>query len=78
MDQADVGNFIIRGWRNVREAGIARLIFTAFMFLVAVLVARYSWYLPLTDFAERGLYDMRAYNLVERVEQEKKVLEVQF
>ena len=78
MDQADVGNFIIRGWRNVREAGIARLIFTAFLFLVAVLVARYSWYLPLTDFAERGLYDMRAYNLVERVEQDPRILLVEY
>ena len=61
MDQAVVGNFITRGWRNVREAGVARLMFTGVVIMIAVLIARFSWYMPLTDFAERGLYDMRSY-----------------
>ena len=78
MVQAEVGNFITRGWRNVREAGIARLIFTALMFVVAVLVARFSWYLPLADFAERGLYDMRSYAFAERVEQDPRILLVEY
>ena len=78
MDQADAGNFITRGWRNVREAGLARLLFTAMMFLLAVLVARFSWYLPLTDFAERGLYDTRSYAFVERVEQDPRILLVEY
>ncbi len=37
---------ILRGWRNVREAGSKRLALTAVLVLLALLVARYSWDIP--------------------------------
>jgi adenylate cyclase len=78
LDQAEIGNFITRGWRNVREAGVARLAFTGMVIIIAVLIARFSWYMPLTDFAERGLYDSRSYAFAERVEQDPRILLVEY
>jgi adenylate cyclase len=39
-------NLLIRGWRNVREAGPRRLVLTAVLVLMALLIARYSWNIP--------------------------------
>ncbi len=39
-------NLLIRGWRNVREAGPRRLALTAVLVVCALLVARYSWDIP--------------------------------
>ena len=68
------GSFIARGWRNVREAGPERLIFTGFMILIALLVARFSWSLPVLQEAEHGMYDYRAFLAAERVEQDDRIL----
>ena len=68
------GSFIARGWRNVREAGPERLVFTGFMILIAVLVARFSWSLPVLQEAEHGMYDYRAFLAAERVEQDDRIL----
>lgn len=73
-DTSESGNYITRGWRNLREAGPQRLAFTAAMILIAVLIARYSWVLPITGPAERGLFDLRSYVFAERVEQDQRVL----
>jgi adenylate cyclase len=37
---------LIRGWRNVREAGPRRLALTALLVVIALLAARYSWDIP--------------------------------
>lgn len=55
------GNFIRRGWRNVREAGPQRLGITAVLLLIALLVARFSWFIPALGEAERELYDARSF-----------------
>ena len=39
-------NLLVRGWRNVREAGTRRLALTGVLVLVALLIARYSWDIP--------------------------------
>jgi adenylate cyclase len=65
---------VARGWRGVRAAGGRRLVLTAVLFLAAVLLARFSWYTPITDDAERALYDLRSYVLAPKVEQDKRVL----
>lgn len=46
--------------RRMRQIGIARMAFTVLFLLMAVMVARFSWSIPLLDFAERALYDIRA------------------
>ena len=53
------------GWRSVREAGWQRLVLTAVLLVVAVLIARFSWNLPFTENAERALYDYRSFVLAE-------------
>jgi adenylate cyclase len=45
--------------RALRQVGLVRLAGTAVFLLLALLLARYSWHLPLTGDAERALYDIR-------------------
>lgn len=76
MPRGDRANFLARGWRNVREAGTRRLVLTGVLLVVALLLARFSWQLPVTDEAERNLYDLRSYLLAEQVGQDDRVLMV--
>ena len=70
MSEKRKSNFIIRGWRNVREAGTNRLALTGLVVLIALLLARYSWYLPVVGDAERALYDVRDFSLASQVEEQ--------
>ncbi|MEP2234184.1 MAG: adenylate/guanylate cyclase domain-containing protein [Alteripontixanthobacter sp.] len=67
-------NVFVRGWRNVREAGTNRLALTGLLVLLALLLARYSWYLPVVGDAERALFDVRAFTLAEQVEEQDERL----
>jgi len=62
------------GWRSVREAGTRRLVLTGLFLLVALLLSRFSWDLPITDDAERALYDNREYYLSPLVEPDQRVV----
>src|SRR5690606_15661628 len=62
-----------RGWRSVREAGWRRLALTALLLIAALLLARFSWLLPVTEEAERSLYDLRSFVLAEQVEQDNRI-----
>jgi adenylate cyclase len=64
------------GWRNVREAGWQRLALTGLLLVLAVLLARFSWGLPVLGDAEARLFDSRAYELAERVETDPRVVMV--
>lgn len=64
---------IAGGWRNVRAAGPRRLAITAALMLLALLLARFSWQLPVTGDAERSLYDLRAYVTAPRVAQDERL-----
>ncbi|KRA81326.1 adenylate/guanylate cyclase domain-containing protein [Altererythrobacter sp. Root672] len=66
-------NFLTRGWRNIREAGTRRLVLTALLLIVALLLARFSWYLPVTDQAENRLYDLRSFVLAAQVDQDDRI-----
>lgn len=77
MSEERKSNFITRGWRNVREAGPRRLALTGALVLGALLLARFSWAVPVVDFAERSMYDVRhlyhaGENLVE--EQDRRIV----
>ncbi len=72
---------IARGWRGVREAGTVQLVATVVLLLLAVFIARFSWVLPgseeptpITNNAERALYDMRAYLATDLVEQDDRII----
>jgi len=68
-----------RGWRSVREAGPRRLLLTALLLLVALVLARFSWELPITDDAERALYDWRSSNFSQVIsEQDPRVIMVAY
>ena len=74
MPQDRTKQLFSAGWRAVREAGPQRLVVTAVMLVVALLLARFSWDLPITNYAERSLYDMRAYVQAEKIEQEDRIM----
>ena len=63
MAGADRANFLVRGWRNVREAGARRLAITAVLLLLALLLARFSWQLPVTDEPERLRESIRVWSV---------------
>src|SRR6478735_5488000 len=79
-------NVLVRGWRNVREAGPRRLAITALLLLAALLLARFSWNMPWADAqggeiptpvtgeAERAAYDLRVFRFAPAVEQDRRVL----
>jgi adenylate cyclase len=68
-------NVIVRGWRNVREAGAQRLAVTALLLIAALLFARFSWGLPITGDAERGLFDVRSVVAAPKIEnQDQRIL----
>ena len=79
MTEKSAGNFQARslfqkGWRNVREAGTQRLSLTALLVLVALLLARFAWSLPIIADAERALYDARDYYTAEKADTDERIL----
>lgn len=76
MPASGSGSVFKRGWRNVREAGPQRLGLTVLLVLAALLLARFSWFIPGTIEAERALFDFRQFVQADRnaVEQDDRVL----
>jgi len=60
--------------RALRQIGWARLAGTAVFLLLALIVARYSWHLPLASDAERALYDIRFARAAPRVAQDDRIV----
>ncbi|WOF42335.1 adenylate/guanylate cyclase domain-containing protein [Sphingopyxis indica] len=56
------------------QLGPARLIATVVFLCLAVVVARFGWELPLTNAAERALYDARATAMAPYVGQDKRIV----
>jgi len=63
-----------RGWRGIRAAGWRRLIVTGILLVAALLIARFSWETPITDSAERTLYDFRTVLFAPQVDQDQRLL----
>jgi adenylate cyclase len=64
--------------RALRQIGWARLAGTAVFVLLALLLARYSWHLPLASDAERALYDMRFVRAATRTAQDDRIVLVTY
>ncbi|HEU0099791.1 MAG TPA: adenylate/guanylate cyclase domain-containing protein [Allosphingosinicella sp.] len=60
--------------RALRQIGWVRLAGTAVFLLLALLLARYSWHVPLASDAERALYDIRFARAAERVLQNDRIV----
>jgi adenylate cyclase len=60
--------------RALRQIGWVRLTGTAVFLLLALLLARHSWQLPLASDAERALYDMRFVRAAPRVAQDDRIV----
>jgi adenylate cyclase len=62
----------------MRQVGPIRLVLSAVVLLLGVLLARYSWQAPLISDAERALYDIRLMLTSPRAEQDPRVLLVTY
>jgi adenylate cyclase len=59
--------------RLATQLGPSRLAATIVFLLVAIMIARFSWQLPLINAAERALYDARATLMAPKVEQDRRI-----
>ena len=64
--------------RAVRQIGLARLAGTAVFLILALLLGRYSWHLPLAGDAERALYDIRFERSAAGVAQDERIVLVTY
>lgn len=64
--------------RAVGQAGPLRLLATGMVLALALLIGRYSWNLPFTLAAERGLYDVRVDLNAPRIDQDDRIVLVVF
>ena len=62
--------------RLIRQLGLVRLLATLGFMVFAIAVARYSSQMPLLGSAENAMYDMRAANFAEKVDQDPRILMV--
>jgi adenylate cyclase len=60
--------------RALRQIGWARLAGTAVFLALALILARFSWHLPLASDAERALYDIRFVRAAGRVVQDDRIV----
>ncbi|MEA3009530.1 MAG: adenylate cyclase [Sphingomonadales bacterium] len=60
--------------RALRQIGWARLAGTAVFLLLALMLARYSWQVPLASDAERALYDIRFAQAASGVAQDDRIV----
>jgi adenylate cyclase len=64
--------------RALRQIGWARLAGTAVFLALALLLARYSWHVPLASDAERALYDIRFARAAGSVAQDDRIVLVTY
>lgn len=61
---------------GLRQLGWVRLIFTLVFVVLAVLLARFGWNVPLAIEAERALYDWRQVLTAQKVDQDDRVVQI--
>lgn len=66
-------NLLHKGWRKVRAASRRQLATTAVMLLAALLLARFSWSIPVVGDAEDSLYDLRSFLMAPQVRQDPRI-----
>jgi len=64
--------------RLVMQLGPSRMAATILFLIVATLIARFSWQMPLVGDAERALYDARAMVMAPHVGQDKRIIMITY
>ncbi len=67
-----------RAWRNLLAAGPRRLAMTLVALLLALLIARFGWAIPIIGEAELALYDSRELVAVKPTDQDDRILLVAY
>ena len=62
--------------RVLRQIGVLRLLFTALLLIIAVLIARFSWQIPLAIQAERAFYDLQIGTMAPRRDQDDRIVQI--
>ena len=60
----------------LRQLGVARLVLTVLLLIVAVVIARFSWHIPLAIQAERAFYDLQVGAMAPRREQDHRIVQI--
>jgi len=66
-------NLLVRGWRKVRAASVRQLATTALLLIAALMLARFSWHVPVLRNAEESLYDLRTFVMAPQVGQDPRI-----
>lgn len=64
---------IRKGWRKVRAASKRQMTATVLLLIVALLLARFSWNIPVVGDAEDSFYDLRSFVMAPQVEQDPRI-----
>lgn len=64
--------------RLVMQLGPSRMVMTMLFLIVAILIARLGWQLPLTRDAERALYDARATAMAPHASQDQRIVMITY
>lgn len=64
--------------RTIGQLGIWRVVLTSLLLVIALLVARFGWSIPMIVEAERALYDMRAGVMAPLVSQDRRITMVTY
>ncbi|GGB95368.1 adenylate/guanylate cyclase domain-containing protein [Novosphingobium endophyticum] len=64
---------IRQGWRKVRAASKRQMAATALLLILALILARFSWNIPVVGDAEDSLYDLRSFVMAPQVEQDPRI-----
>lgn len=66
-------NLLRRGWRSVRAANARQMTTMVLLLIAALLLAVFSWKIPVIGDAERSLYDLRSFAVAPMVEQDPRI-----
>lgn len=61
---------------TLRKIGTIRILLTAIMLVAAVVLARFSWNIPLVIQAERAFYDLQVASMAPRRDQDNRIVQI--
>ncbi|HKT85529.1 MAG TPA: adenylate/guanylate cyclase domain-containing protein [Novosphingobium sp.] len=64
---------IRKGWRKVRAASKRQMAATILLLVLGVILARFSWNIPVAGDAEDSLYDLRSFVMAPQVAQDPRI-----
>ncbi|CDO36358.1 MULTISPECIES: adenylate/guanylate cyclase domain-containing protein [Novosphingobium] len=71
--QPPTATLLRKGWRKVRAASKRQMAATVMLVVIGVILARFSWDIPVVGDAEDSLYDLRSFVLAPQVDQDQRI-----